>query len=601
MKKIYTEEMVNDVFVDVNKNTYDFVKDLTVDYDDYTALTYFDNEIKYLEFKQNVNKYANKLKSYGLEKGDCIALLLGNTPEVVYYYYAAWALGVVVCPLDPRTNPNGIAESIERSKAKLLCAIVDKYQEKVSPILDKISVEKIVIVDPTDEMGHSVKGTIGKALYKMKELKLNLVDKDFSSNRVIMNKEFLRGISNKDIKTVYEETKYGMPAAHIFTSGTEGTPKAAVHAHEAYNKKSKQVLYAMPEGRAGDKFLGIIPFFSAYGSFEGMNNCLARAMNIVLIPSFDPTKVPELICEHKPNTVIAVPNYWHDFAARIEELMPKYGLEDLSFIKYPVSGGDKQPSADIRECNRLFKKHNSNAMLLRGYGSTEVAGAIATTIADESYEDGEYTGILLPGTKHKFINLDTGLIDDTIDTGELLISDPSMMIGYLNNEESNKNNIFEIDGERFFNMGDIFHVDDMGRLHFRGRVKRAMMRPDGHTVHALPIEESIEKSELVDQCCVVGTKPDDMAGTIPTAFVKLKNNDVDKQEIANMLDEQAKEDLSERNRALAYVFVDEIPRTLMDKVDYKSLEKLSFSSLDSYIVDDTFVKKSPTKNKTRIK
>ncbi len=592
MSRFYTKEMEEEVFRGTNKNAYDFIRESIDGYDNYTALTYFGNEISYAKFKSEVNRYANKLKSYGIKKGDSIGLLLANTPEVVYYYYAAWSLGAVVCPIDPRTNPKGIAENLNRSKTKILCAMFDVYSDKVSPILKDIDCEKVVIVDPTDEMKISVKGTIGKALYRLKESKLNRVDKDFASSRIIFNRDFIKHASKDEIQTVYEETKYGMPAAHLFTSGTEGNPKAAVHSHEAYNRKSKQVAYAFADGQPGDVFLGIIPFFSAYGSFSGMNNCLARAMNLVLIPKFNPNEIPELICEYKPAYVIAVPNYWHDFANRIEELMPKYKIKDLSFLKYPVSGGDKQPASDVYECDRLFEKYGSSAKLIRGYGSTEMAGAVATTLRDESLEDGEYTGVLLPGTRHKFINPKTNQIDDNITEGELLISDPSMMIEYLNNEEANKNNLFEIDGRRYFKMGDAFRIDDKDRLHFEGRIKRAMMRPDGHTVHALPIEEVLDTSPFVDQSCVVGLKLDHMTGTIPTAFVKLKPGIEPTEETARILDDAALTNLSERNRALAYVFVDTLPKTLMDKTDYKKLEQISFRDVDSYVVDNTFFGKN---------
>ena len=118
-----------------------------------------------------------------------------------------------------------------------------------------------------------------------------------------------------------------------------------------------------------------------------------------------------------------------------------------------------------------------------------------------------------------------------------------------------------------------------------------MMRPDGHTVHALPIEEALYESPIVDQCCVVGLKKElGSIGTIPTAFVVLKNDALGGEETAKELDEIALQRLSERNRALAYVFVDKLPMTLMDKVDFKQLEKLTLIDTPAYIVDDTFFK-----------
>lgn len=577
--KYYSNEAYMDVTKDINKNAFQFIDDATKDFGNLTALTYFKNQITYDEWKKNVFVYANNLLSYGLQKGDCVTLVLPNTPELTYYKYAAWVLGIKICPIDPRTDPAGIQYLINSTKSKLVIAILDKYKEKIVPILDHIKVDNIVLVSPTDSMGVSPKAEMAKKLYEVKEIILNTFDKQFASGRVKLNTDFIDTSKNNILTPVYEPDENGMPAAAMFTSGSEGTPKAALHSHESYNAKAKQISYALPKLEPGDKFLGIIPFFSAYGSFDGMHICLYKGMNISLIPQFNANKVPELICEEKPNVLIAVPNYWHDFSERIDNLMVKYKLEDLSFIKYPVSGGDKQPKKDVIACNEKFRQYGSDAYLLRGYGSTEVGGAIATTVADEEYEDGEYTGIPMPGT-------DIKIADD----GEIMVSDPAVMMEYLGNEKETNNSIVEIDGKRYMKMGDYFRQDDMGRLHFEGRKKRAIMRPDGHTVHALPIEETIELSDLVDKCCVVGLKKQDgSSGAIPTAFVVLKEN-VNKNMAAQEIDKIALQHLSERNRALAYVFVDDLPATLMHKIDFRKLEENYIEDVDYYAVDFTFLK-----------
>lgn len=587
---LYTESQINDVTTDINMNAYDFIDKNSKSYGNLTALTYFGNKIKYNDFKQKVNLYANRLMNYGLQKGDRFTLVLPNTPEIVYYYYAAWVLGCVICPIDPRTNPNGILDMINNTKSKIVISVLDKYSEKIVPIMDKMCAEKVIIVSPTDSMGTSLKEDFGKLVYKYKEFYLNLKDKDFASDKVIMNTTFLKGTTNNPIKSVYDPTELGMPAACMFTSGTEGTPKAAVHSHEAFNAKAKQILYALPKAKPGDKFLGIIPFFSAYGAFSGMHNCLFRGMNIDLIPKFNPNKFPELVCEHQPSTVIAVPNYWHDFSQRIDELMVKYKLEDLLFLMYPISGGDKQPSKDITACNSVFKKYDSEAILIRGYGSTEVGGATLLTSTDDKYEDNEYSGFEFPG-------VDTIIAED----GELLVHDPAIMMEYLDNKKETDESIKVIDGKRYMKMGDYFikkedeSNKEPSRYIFNGRKKRAYMRPDGHTVHALPIEEAIEKSDLVNQVCVVGlAKKDGSSGTIPTAFVVL-NDGVNEQIAVKELDKISLENLSERNRALGYVFIDELPRTLMDKVDFKKLEQNFIEDVNVIMVDETFYKNN---NKT---
>jgi len=82
-------------------------------------LTYFGSQISYDEFKEKVNIYANHLLDFGLEKGDSITLLMPNTPEIVYYFYACWKLGIIVFSVDPRTNSEGIKEIINESNSKI--------------------------------------------------------------------------------------------------------------------------------------------------------------------------------------------------------------------------------------------------------------------------------------------------------------------------------------------------------------------------------------------------------------------------------------------------------------------------------------------------
>ena len=589
MKNYYGDEISNEVVKDTNMNAFDFLCNSTKDYDNLVSMSYFGNEISYLDLKKMAYIYANKLKSYGLKKGDTVSLLLPNVPEVVYYYYGAWILGVRINPIDPRFNPQGILESVNSSNSVILVSLLDSYKTKVSPIFDKLNAENIVLLSPTDSMGNSFKDVFSKAIYKYKESVVSLSEKDFKSNKVIMNKKFLKDTDSKIIPSTYEDN---LIASHIFTSGTTGTPKAALLSHQAFNIKSNQIKYGVPGLDPADRFLAIIPFFSGYGSFAGMHNCLNKGMNMIMIPNFNPNMVTDLVLKYKTSAMIGVPKYWEDFALNYESMKKKYGIEDLSFLKHPVAGGDKINPSIVDLCNEVFEKNNSPAKLIVGYGSTETGGPIATTISDKDYYDNENTGVLFPGVDAVFVDPETNLIDPNSNFGELSIHDPAMMLGYADKDETN-NISFEYNGKKYIKMGDLFETNDKGQLYFRGRTKRVMMRPDGHTVHSLPIENAINLDDNVEDSCVVGLKKsDNSSGTIPTAFVILKDGEVDLNEMTKKLDDISLQHLSERNRALAYVYVDKLPYTLMGKVDYKTLESLIIDDLDYYLVDNPFISKS---------
>lgn len=587
MSKYYSKELNNVILNGVDKNTFDFINEATSDNDDLIAITYFNNKISYKKFKEEVYKYATVLKNYGLGKGDTISLLLPNVPEIVYYYYAAWILGVKVNPIDPRFNCDGILNSINQSDSKLLIAILDCYSLKVKPIINKINVENVILVSPSDSMPYDLAGTATKFIYKYKDFLLNLNDKDFNGSKVKLNDVFVGDIIPDTISTVYEDH---LIASNLFTSGTTGNPKAAQLSHRAFNIKANQIKYGVPNLNPGDSFLAIIPFFSGYGSFAGMHNCLHKNMNLIMIPKFSSSEVSDLLCKYKASTMIGVPKYWEDFINNIEFYKRKYKLQDFSFLKNPVSGGDKINSEIVNKFDDYFKKEGIDTRLIIGYGSTETGGPISTTVADNYYRDCENTGVLFPGVEYIIINPDTNEIIEDNSIGELAIHDEGMMEGYENKEDTEAITINH-NGKNFIKTGDLFEVNDREMLYFKGRVKRVMMRPDGHTVHSLPIENTILLHPMVDNCCVVGLKKkDNSSGTIPTAFIKLKEGQHDIEQLIKEIDDLSLQYLSERNRALSYVFVENLPYTSMGKIDYKSLEKLFIDDLNYYVVDDTFFK-----------
>lgn len=586
----YGEEAAKKILEGTKQNAFSYMDEKTSSLGSQIALTYLGTEITYDELKRNIHKYVNRLKSYGLQKGDCFSLVMPNTPETVYYKYAAWVMGAKVNLIDPRFNPEGILFSINMSSSKFAVVIVDKYLEKIVPIIDRLRVEHIIVVNPSDSIdlkqAKGVKPYIAKCLYTAKDLNLFFRDRDFRSNKVIINQSFMDGIESTFNQPIYEEN---MDASIVFTSGTTGTPKGAVLTHDAYNTKVNQIKYAVPKLYPGDRFLAAIPFFSAYGSFAGMHTNLCNGENLILIPNFKPEEFGDLVCKYRTNTFIGVPKYIEDLEKNHENLKLKHKLEDLSFIINPVTGGDKIASKVVERSNDMYHKEGTDANVIVGYGSSETSGPVMTTISDKEYYDPKSTGVLMPGVKYIFVDPETGKIIENGTEGELCIHDPGMMDRYLDDPVATEAITIYYNGEKYYKMGDLFRVNEKGMFYFMGRTKRVMMRPDGHTVHANPIEEAIQMHSGVDGVCVVGlSKADGSSGTIPTAFVVLKEGFVPSEDLVKEIDDIQLANLSERNRALAITFIESLPYTLMAKVNYKELEQILFEDIETYIVDYTF-------------
>ena len=114
-----------------------------------------------------------------------------------------------------------------------------------------------------------------------------------------------------------------------------------------------------------------------------------------------------------------------------------------------------------------------------------------------------------------------------------------------------------------------------------------MKRPDGHQVNSVPIEDAINSCEEVSDCAVVGIKNSYQdEGVIPTAFIKFKDKNATKEDIKKIIFKIKEMLPGEREMALAYSIVEQIPYTINGKVDFNLLEKYKFEDIDYIIIDD---------------
>lgn len=312
-----------------------------------------------------------------------------------------------------------------------------------------------------------------------------------------------------------------------------------------------------------------------------MNNSLCSGWKIILIPRFKPNQFGKLLVKHKAVSALGVPRFWSDFAEANLNI-------DLSFLKNPVCGGDKISPSEVQKINRYLLSHNANRLKI-GYGASEFGGGIAITTENGSYAKNS-TGEILPGVIGMVIDPDTGRELKYNESGELCFHSPTMMGGYLNNKEETNNLVIIKDGLKFYRTGDKGYINENGCVFIVDRYKRVMMRPDGHTVHATPIENVIMEHTAVEVCAVVGIPLDSGAGVIPTAFIKLSNQIVNSTQIIDEIDNLCTRKIPGRDKAHAYIIINTMPYTPMGKVDYRALEQYRFSDVDYIVKDRTFLK-----------
>lgn len=560
---------------------YDFMYRQNSAFPNEIALFYFGRKYTYKELFEKIEKYAKAVTSNGVCKGDYVTIVLPNIPELVFIFYACNRIGAVVNLLDPRTNAKAILERTNKTSSKIIFAITDIIKDKIEPYLDDYKTSTIVNISPADSLKsfkiYSATALLIRIVYFLKQSKSR-------KTNIISLKSFLANSSKSAIDSQYEED---VPCSIVYTSGTDGgKAKGALLSNESYNSMPTMQMSGQEGYSRQNTFLGCIPFFVAYGSINGMHNSLCNGWTIQLIPKFKPNDFDLLIKKYKPNNALGVPRCWESIVdnGRLDK-------EDLSFLILPTCGGDKIPPSAVEKINTFFAKQGSNVKLIVGYGATELGGAFSVTISDYSiYEPGS-VGVFMKGVSGRIFNPETGLEETGEERiGELYVHSPSMMLGYYKDDEQTDAILWKDEnGNKYYKTGDKVRIDSRGVNWVIDRYKRVIARPDGHKVAASPIENVILENEGCLEAAVVGIG-EEGKGAIPTAFVKIdKTKGITEDEMFIVLDKLVSDRIAGRDRALAYIFVDELPYTLMGKIDYRRLEKTNIKEMNVYWVKDPLV------------
>lgn len=507
--RYYEESEIKDTIP--KQKIYDYFLS-TIENPNDTCLIYYEKEIPYKEVIKNIDKAAKALIAMGVKEGDVVTLCMPTIPETVYLFYALNRIGAVANMIDPRTNIERIEHFINNSESKYVFA-VDVYSEKINKALENTKVEQAVITSASTSLPSPKKFAYNLAV-KTKEI-TGKVEKKTKSKKFISWEKFVNnGEKQPNIKD--SEYKENTPAGIVYTGGTTGIPKGAMLSNEDLVAQAKNMKYAFKDENHGKgyRFLNIMPPFIAYGLACGLSSILCMGLKVDIIPKFDPEKFDELIIKNKPEAILGVPSFF-------EKLMdsPKLNGVDLSFLKVVLVGGDALNTEVEEKINEFLLNHNCNIKITKGYGMTEVSAAATYTSTNDSNSIGS-VGVPMVNNNVMILNPETGEYCKYNEQGEIYINAPTTMLKYLNNDEETEKVKKEINGETWVKTSDIGKVTENGEIMVLDRIKRMVIRPDGHNVFPSQIENVIAKHPAVEKVAVVGIKHyDQMNGEIPTAFI----------------------------------------------------------------------------------
>lgn len=330
----------------------------------------------------------------------------------------------------------------------------------------------------------------------------------------------------------------GTPALLIFTSGTTGLPKAVplTLANLAANLDALTTTWGLSPA---DRLLHVLPAHHVHGLCLALYGGALAGVPIVLAPRFDADTALRSLERHAITVFMGVPTMYHRFVTSAEDV-------DLSRMRLFVSGSAPLSVEDFRGFEARF-----------GHRPLERYGLSETLIVSSNPLEGERrpgsVGLPLPHTEVR-------LADD----GEILVRGPGVMSGYWRAAETLESP-FE---NGFFRSGDLGRIAADGYLEIRGR-KKELILVGGSNVLPGEVERALEGEARVEEIAVAGV-PDPDLGEHVVAFVVAQRG-ADAAAVEASLRMRAESELASYKRPREYLFLAELPRNAMGKLDRRAL------------------------------
>ena len=535
---------------------YEYIYNCSKDKLDNDAINYFGYKMNYRDLFKEIDLCARAFRSQGVRSGDVVSICMANTPEAVISFYAVSKIGAIANMIHPLSSEEEIKHSVNSTGSIMMVAINLTYKN-ITNIINDTSIYKVVIVSPRDSMPAIT--SLGYFLLEDRKIKLPK-----NSEKFVKWKDFIEKGINYDQDVLVHKDKSD-PAVILHSGGTTGVPKNIVLSNGNINVVPEQAKISLYDTDDTDRMLCILPMFHCFGLVETIHFPCASGEEMILVPKFDAKRFDKLISKYKPTIIPGVPTLF-------EALIKNKHMEDIdmSNVKYVVSGGDTLNEERSKEVNKFLKKHLCKHEIVQGYGLTETSGGCIFPTRGADLPGS--SGIPLPGNSIKIIDINTREELKPYEKGEILISGPSVMMGYLDNEKET-NEILEKDkkGRIWVHTGDMGYVNEDGCLFFVQRIKRLII-VSGYNVFPSHIEEVLNKHEYILNSCVIGI-PHPYKVQVPKAYIVLKDGLKDTVKVRSEIKEYCEKNLSKYMIPKEFVFRQSLPKTMIGKVDFKELEK----------------------------
>ncbi len=542
-----------------HKTMYEMVEAAAKRHPNHVAYVFMGKKTSYTEFMKRIQAAAQGLYKMGIRKGDKVTICMANTPQALDCFYALNRIGAIPNMIHPLSASQEIAFYLNFSKSKAVLTL-DQFYYKVAEILPQLeNPTEILIAKVVDELPAPL-----SALYPLTK-SARAVKKLPKAGYTLWYDMVKAG---KNTRLPAQKSRYDSCGAILYSGGTTGTTKGIMLSNLNFNALALQTIAASGftmEEISNMKMLSVMPVFHGFGLGIGIHTPLVAGGTCILIPQFNVKVYAKTLMKQKPNLIPGVPTLF-------EALLRTEDLEgaDLSFLKGIFSGGDSLSPELKKKVDAFLREHNCSEQIREGYGTTECVTASCLTPKDYARQGS--IGVPFPDTYYKIVEPGTtNEVGPNIE-GEICISGPTVMLGYMDNPYETANTLRRhYDGRIWLHTGDLGHMDQDGFVYFRQRIKR-MIITSGYNVYPSQLENIIDANDKVLISCVIGLKDPYRVQRVKAYVVPMPGvepSEALKQEILDYCSGRIAKYAMPRE----IEFRKELPKTLVGKVAYRVLEE----------------------------
>ena len=516
---------------------------------DIIALNYMGKMISYREFERLVNIFAKALADLGVGKGDTVAMVLPNIPQLVIANYATFRIGAIAAMNNPLYTERELTYQLDDSDAKVLITL-DLLLPRALKVKPLTKVETIVTCHINDYLPFPKKQLfpfVKKQMYRKIEPQPGVY-------------QFMDLIGKYPDAPVANAAHWDAVGTLLYTGGTTGVSKGVMLTHANISSNVQQLRFWFPDLKEGrESMLAVFPFFHSAG-FTGIQNLsIYGGCTDVLVPRPEPGIIIELLKKYKPTYLPGVPTI---FVGLLND--QRFSKMDLRFIKGFIAGA---APLSVDTINQL--KSMTGGDIINVYGLTEITPMGTASPWKGDIKPGT-VGVPLPNTDLKIVDVDEPTREMKLgESGEIVFKGPQVMKGYYNKPEETA----AVLKDGWLYTGDIGFLDEQGYLTIVDR-KKDMIVASGFNIFPQEIDEVLFEHPKILEACTIGV-PDAYRGEAPKSYIVLKQGEnLDKEEVVAF----CKQKLASYKVPHLIAFIDELPKSAVGKILRRELKELDRKS-----------------------